>query len=307
LNESDIIQTMTDDLYSDVLDEELVRPDGRTVAWTRTQPRTGEGIPLLRLPGTPGSRWSIRADRTPWVERGLQVITTERPGFGRSTRLPGRGFREHADDLAAILDHLGLDRVYLTGGSGGGPHVLAFAGRHPDRLVAATVTVGLPPLGDDEYELMIPLNASAFRAARAGDESAIRELLAAPYEATKAAPLAGLELAMKTAPASDLEVMSDPAWRLAQEKAQSEAFAAGIDGWVDETLAMGGGWSDIDLTAIRTSLTWWHGRTDRNCPFPAAERLVKQLPTATLRELGAGHFEPYLREGDILDELLARG
>lgn len=294
---------MTDDLYSDVLDEDLNRPDGRTVAWTRT----GEGTPLLRLPGTPGSRWSIRARRSLWAERDLQVITTERPGFGRSTRLRGRGFQEHADDLAAILDHLGLDRVYLTGGSGGGPHVLAFAARHPDRLIAATITVGLPPLNDDEYDLMIPLNASAFRAARAGDEAAVRELLAAPYEATKAAPLAGLELAMKTAPASDLEVMNDPIWRLAQEKAQAEAFAAGIDGWVDETLAMGGDWADIDLTAIHTSLTWWHGRTDRNCPFPAAERLIKQLPTATLRELGAGHFEPYLREGDILDELLARG
>jgi hypothetical protein len=40
---------------------------------------------LLRLPGTPGSQWSIPAHRSPWTERRLQVITTERPGFGRST------------------------------------------------------------------------------------------------------------------------------------------------------------------------------------------------------------------------------
>jgi pimeloyl-ACP methyl ester carboxylesterase len=309
LNESDIptpgagmICGVTDDLYADVADESLIRPDGRTVAWTRT----GAGTPLLRLPGTPGSRWSIRADRSPWVERGLQVVTVERPGFGRSTRLAGRKFREHSDDLAAILDHLGLDRVYLTGGSGGGPHVLAFAAHHPDRVIAATVTVGLAPLNEDEYEQMIPLNAKTFRATRDGDEKTVRELLAGPYEATKASPLAGLDQVMKTAPASDLEVMSDPVWRAAQEKAQREAFAGGMDGWVDEGFAMGSEWTDIDLTAITTSLTWWHGRTDRNCPFSAAERLVNQLPTATLRELGAGHFEPYKREGDILDELLSR-
>lgn len=221
--------------------------------------------------------------------------------------MPGRKFREHADDLAAILDHLGIDRVHLTGGSGGGPHVLAFAAHHPDRVTAATITVGSSPLNDDEYDLMIPLNAATFRAARDGDENTVRELLAAPYEATKASPLGGLELAMKTAPASDLEVMDDPVWRTAQARGLQEAFAAGIDGWVDETLAMGGEWTDIDLTAIGTSLTWWHGRTDRNCPFPAAERLVEKLPTATLRELGAGHFEPYKREGEILDELLSRG
>ncbi|WBQ05801.1 alpha/beta fold hydrolase [Kribbella sp. CA-293567] len=294
---------MPDDLYSDVLDEQLVRPDGRTVAWTRT----GEGTPVLRLPGTPGSRWSVRADRSIWVERGLQVINTERPGFGDSTRLPGRKFREHSDDLAAILDHLGLDRVYLTGGSGGAPHVLAFAAHHPDRVVAATVMVGLPPLEDDEYEQMIPFNTTAFRSARDGDEEALREQLAAAYEVVKTAPLAPLDTAMATAPASDLAIMSDPVWRAGQERAMVAAFAQGMDGWLDEMLAMGGEWTDIDLTAISTSLTWWHGSTDRNCPFSAAERLVKQLPTATLRELGAGHFEPYNREGEILDELLARG
>ncbi|MFI5709921.1 alpha/beta fold hydrolase [Kribbella sp. NPDC051620] len=293
---------MTDDLYSDVLDEQLTRPDGRTVAWTRT----GTGTPVLRLPGTPGSRWSIRADRTLWNERGLQVITTERPGFGDSTRLPGRKYREHSDDLAAILDHLGLDRVYLTGGSGGGPHVLAFAAHHPDRVIAATIAVGFPQLNDDEYDQMIPFNTKAFRAARDGDEATLREHLAGAYEVVKTAPLAPLDAAMATAPASDLEVMSDPVWRAGQERATVAAFAQGMDGWYDEMLAMGGEWTDIDLAAITTSLTWWHGPTDRNCPYAAAERLVNKLPTATLRTLGAGHFEPYLREGDILDELLSR-
>ncbi|NEA36054.1 alpha/beta hydrolase [Streptomyces sp. SID13031] len=294
---------MTDDLYADVADESLVRPDGRTVAWTRT----GTGTPVLRLPGTPGSRWSVRADRSIWVDRGLQMISTERPGFGNSSRLPGRKFREHSDDLAAILDHLGLDRVYLNGGSGGAPHVLAFAAHHPDRVIAATIAVGFPPLEDDEYDQMIPFNTTAFRAARDGNEQALREQLAGAYEVVKTAPLAPLDAAMATAPPSDLAVMSDPAWRAGQERATVEAFAQGMDGWFDEMLALGGEWTDIDLTAIKTDLTWWHGSTDRNCPFSAAERLVNKLPTATMKELAAGHFEPYKKEADILDELLARG
>ncbi|GAA3572395.1 alpha/beta hydrolase [Kribbella ginsengisoli] len=297
-----MIPAMTDDLYADVLDEQLTRSDGRTVAWTRT----GTGTPVLRLPGTPGSRWSIRADRALWNDRGLEVITTERPGFGDSSRLPGRKYKEHSDDLAAILDHLGLDRVYLTGGSGGGPHVLAFAAHHPDRVIAATIAVGFPQLNDDEYDQMIPFNTKAFRAARDGDEATLRELLGGAYEVVKTAPLAPLDAAMATAPASDLAVMSDPAWRAGQERATVAAFAQGMDGWYDEMLAMGGEWTDIDLAAITTSITWWHGPTDRNCPYAAAERLVDKLPTATLRTLGAGHFEPFMREGDILDELLSR-
>lgn len=295
-----------DDPYADVQDEALVRPDGRTVAWTRAG--IHGGTPLLRLPGTPGSRWFVRADRSPWTERELDVITTERPGFGRSTRLPGHGFEEHADDLAAILDHLGLDRVHLVGVSGGGPYVLAFAARHPDRVTAATILVGFPQLVEDEIDQMIELNASAYRTARAGDLTGLRTALAPAYESMRTNPLAGLAAVMEHAPETDKAVMTDPLWQAMFSVALQQAFAPGIDGWIDETLTLDGDWHDIDLAAIRTSLTWWHGTTDRNCPLSAVRRLVDRLPTATLREMGeVGHFEPYLRERQILDELLNRG
>jgi len=83
----------------------LTRPEDRIVAWAECGPM--DGRPILRIPGTPGSRLAIRPDTSPWRERGLRMILTERPGFGASTRLPGRGFVEHTDDLAAILDELG--------------------------------------------------------------------------------------------------------------------------------------------------------------------------------------------------------
>lgn len=105
---------------------------------------------MLRIPGTPGCRYSLRADRAPWTQRHLRVITTERPGFGASTRLPGRGFCEPADDLAAVLDHLRLGAVHVMGGSGSAPHQVAFAAQHPDRVRAMTVLVGAAPCTADE-------------------------------------------------------------------------------------------------------------------------------------------------------------
>src|SRR5215213_4475525 len=77
-----------------VLERQLVRPDGRVVAWSEWGDPGGR--PVLRVPGMPACRYAIRADRTPWIERGLWMVTTERPGFGTSTRLPGRGFAEPA-------------------------------------------------------------------------------------------------------------------------------------------------------------------------------------------------------------------
>lgn len=295
----------TEQLIAGVSDESLVRPDGRTVAWTRIGKQGG--IPVVRMPGTPGSRWSVRADRSIFARRRLDVITTERPGFGRSTRLPGRGFAEHADDIAAILDFLDLDRVLIIGASGGAAPLLAFASRHPDRVLAATVTVGISPYEDAEIDQMLELNARGCRLVRDGDEAGLRQLLNGPYEQLRRDPLAGLTVAMASAPDSDRTLMADPVWQAGTAHSIRDAFAPGIDGWVDETMAMFSPWTDIDLDAIRTSVTWWHGRSDRNTPMSAARRLIDRLPTATLRDLGeVGHLEPYLREGEILDELLSR-
>jgi hypothetical protein len=66
---------------------------------------------------------------------------------------------------------------------------------------------------------------------------------------------------------------------------------------------------EIDLAAVRTSLTWWHGGSDANAPVGAAQRLWSKIPQAQLRRFSDddGHLASYLREAEILDELLARG
>ena len=291
----------------DVQERRLTRPDGRVVAWTEWGP--ADGIPLLRVPGTPGSRWSIRADRTPWAERGLRVLTTERPGYGASTRLPGRRFAEHADDLAAVLDASEIDHAHVIGGSGSTPHLLAFCARHPDRVRAASNLVGTAPMEADEIDRMIGLNATAHPLAAAGDRAGLEALLGPVREQMLADPLGAFREVMDTAPESDKEVMTDPLWQAGFSRALLESLGQGLDGWVDECLAISQPWDDVDLAAVRTSVTWYHAAGDRNCPISAARRLVDHLPDARFVEwpADAGHFHGFHREGEILDELLARG
>ncbi len=236
------------------------------------------------------------------------MITTERAGMGRSTPLPGRGLMQHADDLVRILDHLGLEQVRAFAISGGGPHLLALAARHPDRLAAGTIVVGTPMLLEHEIDEMIDQNAAAYRLVRQGDRKGLRDLLAAPYAAMKSDPVGGVRNVMSQAPASDQQVMADPNWQVMFHAALTAAFAQDVDGWLDDTMAIFGTWPELDLRDVHTDITWWHGANDKNCPLPAVRRLVDRLPTVTLREMGdVGHFEPYLREAEILDELLARG
>jgi pimeloyl-ACP methyl ester carboxylesterase len=289
---------------SDMTDHRLTRPDGRIVAWSESG--VPEGRPILRVPGTPGSRLFVRADRTPWLERGLRIITTERPGFGASTRLEGRGFSEHADDTAAILDSLGIDRLPVYGSSGASPHILAFAAQHPDRVAAATIMVGGAPLTDAEATEQIDLNAEEHALYQAGDLDTIWRRAQEVTDELLADPLAAFGEIMATAPLADRAILEDPVWQEGFVLGITEALRQGPGGWYDEGLAGLRPW-DIDLAAVQADVTWWHSDGDRNAPLSAARRLVSELPRARLYVWqDAGHLTPYTREPEILDELLAR-
>lgn len=99
--------------------------------------------------------WPLVAQHLP----GIRLVAPDLRGRGRSNTLPGPwGMPQHADDLAAVLDQLGIDRAVVLGHSMGAFASLVLANRHPER-VASLVLVdgGLPlpaPEGVSDDELM---------------------------------------------------------------------------------------------------------------------------------------------------------
>ena len=277
--------------------------DGRTVAWREYGPT--EGQPVLWFQGTPGSRFSRHADEGVYDRLDVRLIVFDRPGYGESTRLPGRGISVVADDGADLLDHLGLDSVPAGGGSGGGPHVLAFATRYPDRVRAASVVVGAAPLLETDLDGLIGLNRDGWYAAHESWE-ALHTLLKPVREAFLADPLANFRATMEAAPPSDQAVMNDPAWQRVLVESVTEALRPGAEGWADEGLAITLPW-DFDPASVDCSLTWWHGEHDANAPIAAVRRLLGGMEDVELRVWDSGgHLEPYHRYEEILGELLAR-
>ena len=77
----------------------------------------------------------------------VTVLAPDLRGRGRSSSLVGAaGMTQHADDLLAVLDHLGVDRATLVGHSMGGFVVTAFAERHPGRTAGVLLVDGGLPL-----------------------------------------------------------------------------------------------------------------------------------------------------------------
>ena len=97
---------------------------------------TGDGPPLVLLHAFPlsSAMWSAQVSS---LGGSARVVTPDQRGFGGSP--PGAdepSLDRAADDLAALLDRLGLDEVVLGGLSMGGYVAMAFLRRHPGRVRA---------------------------------------------------------------------------------------------------------------------------------------------------------------------------
>ncbi|MFF2275083.1 alpha/beta fold hydrolase [Agromyces sp. NPDC058126] len=102
------------------------------------------GLPVLAVHGITASHrnWDLFAEAMP--ER--RIVAPDLRGRGRSNGLPGPyGLEQHADDLAAMLDALGIERAYVVGHSMGAFVSVRLAERHPERVAGlALVDGGLP-------------------------------------------------------------------------------------------------------------------------------------------------------------------
>jgi pimeloyl-ACP methyl ester carboxylesterase len=237
-------------------DGALELPDGRELAW-RWWGDDG-GIPVLRIQGTPSSRLQRNPDPDVQKSLGVRYLMADRPGYGGSTRKPGRSIADVAADYIALLDHLSIERIPAMGTSGGGPHVLALAARHPDRLTAVTVVVGGTPLAPDEVKQLVGVNARGYALAEQGWQP-LFEFLAQVRERLLSEE--GMQGVLSDAPPSDRKIMEDPAWRRMSRKNLAETLKQGAEGWTDESLAMHGQW-DFDPREVKAHVTWWHGDDD---------------------------------------------
>src|SRR3954468_18414177 len=114
---------------------EIEAPGGRTLAVRETGDPDGPAI--VAHHGSPGAGLLFRSEVESAAQRGLRLLSYDRPGFGGSSPHEGRTIADAADDVAAILDALGVERFATYGTSGGGPHALACAARLPGRCIAA--------------------------------------------------------------------------------------------------------------------------------------------------------------------------
>uniref|UniRef100_UPI0009E2EFBF alpha/beta fold hydrolase n=2 Tax=Pseudomonadota TaxID=1224 RepID=UPI0009E2EFBF len=83
-----------------------------------------------------------------FLDHGYRVVAHDRRGHGRSSQVwDGHDMDHYADDVAAVVDHLGVQGAVHVGHSTGGGEVIHYIARHgEDRVSKAAIISAVPPL-----------------------------------------------------------------------------------------------------------------------------------------------------------------
>jgi pimeloyl-ACP methyl ester carboxylesterase len=250
------------------------------------------GFPVLAHHGTPGSRHIYGPTADDAAAQGLRLISYDRPGYGKSAPHPGRTVADCASDVRAICQALGISRLAMWGGSGGGPHVLACAALLPDLVTAAAALCSLAPYGAeglDWFDGMGQEGADDFLALLTDDRRAAQrfdqhraEALAATADtiaATMEDFLTPADAAVLTGDLAEFAVRCD-----------HDGLAPGSQGWHEDNRAHISPWG-FDLSSITIPVLVMHGRHDQFVPFSHGQWLAAHLPGAEARLLSQdGHL-----------------
>ncbi|GAA0580377.1 alpha/beta hydrolase [Paractinoplanes ferrugineus] len=257
---------------------ELTRGDARVLRYCLYGP--ADGFPVISHGGSPSSRWKLPHVVEAMERSRLRLLVYDRPGYGGSTRQPGRSVADAAEDARALADAYGWQRFGVFGGSGGGPHALACAALLADRVTRCAVLSGIKP---------------ADPGAAHSDETALRSRLAArAAEIMALIDAGGPEVPAGPGPAA----RTDPD-AMARLRA---TFVDGTDGWLDDSLAFGRPWQFAPET-ITVPVGIWRGTRDANVSPEHADWLLAHLPTARGHVYDGGHLPDAPVYGHIYDWL----
>ena len=283
-------------------------PDGRILAFRQFGDLDGD--PIFHAHGVPSSRLEGALLDDAARRHGFRVISTDRPGIGRSTYLPGRRLLDYPRDISSLANALGLARFGVMGASGGGAHTAVCAYAIPERL---TVNVTMCPFTSfAEFPapeaLLSGAEAVTWRMARispvlvfamCGSMALAVRSLGKRYEQWAATAASSTE-------GPDGEVArANPEKMATMGRVTAEAFAQGGRGVAVDTMIQYSDWG-FRLADLRGRIHLFHGTEDALVPFEFGRFIADRAPDCEFHALeGWGHFIT-LKSPDLVFETARR-
>ena len=223
--------------------------------------RRGTGSPLVLLHGYPLDH-HLWDEVAPLLENTFELILPDLRGFGESSTVDSfYAMEDIASDIAALLDHLEIQKTAIVGHSMGGYVALAFARLYPERvsgfgLVSSQVLADPPDRKEGRYK-------SAAEVADKGIASVVETMTP------------------KFTSSPQLQKFA----RESMERQQPAAYIGALKAMAERVD------SSPLLSSLNVPVVIVHGDADALIPIDRAREVKAAIPHAHLVEItGAGHM-----------------
>ena len=106
---------------------------------------TGQGEPIIQIHGSGSGHFNF-ATATPILSQTFRCVDFDMRGYGQSERpFQQYSMEVWADDVAGLMDHLGVRTAHIHGTSMGGMVAQQFAAKYSDRVLSAWSSTAPPP------------------------------------------------------------------------------------------------------------------------------------------------------------------
>ena len=278
------------------MDDSMVLRDGRTLAFSDVG--AVDGLPIFYFHGAPGSRLDVAWMEAAFSARGVRVVAADRPGYGGSSSCHRRSMADWPHDVAALADHLSVDRFAVMGLSSGGPYVAACASVLGERVVGAASVAGVTDMGwsaayddfpDDDEKTIMQLG---------NEEDAVAWCV--DHYGVDGARFFEAELDLSP---PDAALVADEAFMSGVMPTFAEAFRPGLGGYAQDLTVQGHSWP-FDVADVSCPVRVYHGEQDTLVPVSHGRHTAELIAGSTLAILPEhGHISMITEIPRICTEL----
>jgi pimeloyl-ACP methyl ester carboxylesterase len=251
--------------------------DGRRVAFEEYGDPAGH--PALWFHGASSSRLEGGFLAEAARERGLRLISLDRPGAGGSDPHPGRSVVGYAADVVEILDVLELEQVAVGGLSNGGMFAMAVAHALPARVLRAVPLNASAPIADAAaWAALTPEAQAAYTHLTTNAEAVAQHLATHP----------DISIYLDPATNPDAHLFADPETAAAFRANLAEGARQQRSEYLSEELALVSADWGFDHRAVPVPVAMASGEVDSGRGY--AEIWAEELPRGRLVLLPGGHL-----------------